>query len=203
MRLLTLFVFMLCFLAGTAHAQLTDLYLLTRAYADDIKEPDRPWINLFLDLSYTYCQDGVTPVPPHVLQVDSAYYHSSEGYRVWRGFCSNIVAAIYKKEPANTLLLPIRGHLYDFTDSVRFRKAAEIEKIDDAYVEGDTQVRGIASYLTAATIKMGQNKELLARPYLEATTKEVKDGVLLIGMAQEKSSSGAPGPGRGRKRFAP
>jgi len=36
--------------------------------------------------------------------------------------------------------------------------------------------------------KRGQNKEEMARPYLEAAAKEGKERVVMIGIAQEKAS---------------
>lgn len=44
-----------------------------------------------------------------------------------------------------------------------------------------------ANAIPVVHFKKGQNKEEVARPYLEAAAKEGKERVVMIGMAQEKA----------------
>lgn len=48
----------------------------------------------------------------------------------------------------------------------------------------------------------GQDKEEVARPYLEAAAREGQDRVVLIGIAQEKASVWRSWPRKGQKKAA-
>jgi hypothetical protein len=48
--------------------------------------------------------------------------------------------------------------------------------------------------------KKGQNKEEVARPFLEAAAKEGKERVVMIGMAQEKASVWRSWPRKGQEK---
>jgi hypothetical protein len=48
--------------------------------------------------------------------------------------------------------------------------------------------------------KKGQNKEEVARPYLEAAAKEGREGVVMTGMALEKASVWSSAERRSRKQ---
>lgn len=57
---------------------------------------------------------------------------------------------------------------------------------------GDQYLKALYRFAEANAIpvvhfKKGQNKEEVARPYLEAAAKEGKERVVMIGMAQEKA----------------
>lgn len=69
----------------------------------------------------------------------------------------------------------------------RIPSAAAFGQIGEAYVRAIHEFaksRGIP----VLQFKKGQNKEKIARPYLEAAAREGKDRVVLIGIAQEKAS---------------
>jgi hypothetical protein len=77
--------------------------------------------------------------------------------------------------------------------------SAAFGKIGDEYVK--------AVYRFAEThripvvhFKKGQNKEEVARPYLEAAAREGKDQVVLIGIAQEKASIWRSWPRKGQEK---
>jgi hypothetical protein len=48
--------------------------------------------------------------------------------------------------------------------------------------------------------KKGQNKEEVARPYLEVAAQQGKDGLVLIGVAQEKASVWRSWPRKGQEK---
>jgi hypothetical protein len=70
---------------------------------------------------------------------------------------------------------------------------------------GDEYVKAVYRFAEAHSIpvvhfKKGQNKEEIARPYLEAAEREGKDRVVLIGMAQEKASVWRSWPRKGQEK---
>jgi hypothetical protein len=65
--------------------------------------------------------------------------------------------------------------------------SAAFGKIGDAYVAAIHKFAN-SHGIPLVKFKKGQNKEQMARPYLEAAAKEGKDRVVMIGIAQEKSS---------------
>ena len=72
---------------------------------------------------------------------------------------------------------------------------------------GDQYVKAIHRFarehkIPIVDFQKGQDKEKLARPYLEAAAREGQDRVVLIGMAQEKTSVGRSWPRKGQKKAA-
>ena len=65
--------------------------------------------------------------------------------------------------------------------------SAAFGKIGEGYVKALYQF-GETHKIPVVQFKKGQNKEALARPYLEAAAREGRDRVVLIGIAQEKAS---------------
>ena len=57
-----------------------------------------------------------------------------------------------------------------------------------------------ANVIPVVQFKKGQNKEEVARPYLEAAAKEGKERVVMIGMAQEKASVWRSRPRKGQEK---
>jgi hypothetical protein len=72
---------------------------------------------------------------------------------------------------------------------------------------GDGYVRAIHRYAKKHNIPVirfekGQNKEQIARPYIEAAAREGKERVVLIGMGQEKASVWRSWPAKGQEKKA-
>jgi hypothetical protein len=80
--------------------------------------------------------------------------------------------------------------------SVRFLRWQRRFKIPSSAAFGkirDTSVKAIHRFaeqhqIAVVKFKKGQDKEAIARPYLEAAARERKDRVVLIGIGQEKVS---------------
>jgi len=77
--------------------------------------------------------------------------------------------------------------------------SAAFGKIGEAYVKAIHEFAK-SHNIPMVKFKKGQNKEQLARPYLEAAARAGKDRVVLIGMAQEKSSVWRSWPRKGQER---
>ena len=69
----------------------------------------------------------------------------------------------------------------------RIPSSAAFGKIGDQFVK-DVERYAQANKIPVVHFKKKQNKEELARPYIEAAAREGKDKVALIGIAQEKAS---------------
>ena len=70
---------------------------------------------------------------------------------------------------------------------------------------GGTYVKAIDKFAETHKIpvrrfKKGENKEKIARPYIEAAAREGKEGVVLIGIAQEKASVWRSWPRKGQEK---
>jgi hypothetical protein len=79
--------------------------------------------------------------------------------------------------------------------------SAAFGQIGDAYVKA---IHRFAEQhqLPVVKFKKGQNKEAIARPYLEAAAREGKDRVVLIGIGQEKASVWRSKPRKGQEKRA-
>src|SRR5437764_8773580 len=78
----------------------------------------------------------------------------------------------------------------------KIRASAAFGKIGDAYV------KAIHKYaeeheIPVVPFKKKVDKEKIARPYIEAAAREGKEGVVLIGIAQEKASVWRSWPRKG------
>jgi hypothetical protein len=81
--------------------------------------------------------------------------------------------------------------------------SAAFGKIGDAYVKA-IQRFAEEEKIPVIRFKKGQDKEEIARPYIEAAAREGKDRVVLIGIAQEKASGmEIVAPQRSREQGAP
>lgn len=83
----------------------------------------------------------------------------------------------------------------------RIPSSAAFGKIGDAYV------KAIHRYAKEENIPLvrfekGENKEEVARPYIEAAAREGKERVVLIGIAQEKASVWRSWPKKGQEKLA-
>ncbi|MFQ5788870.1 MAG: hypothetical protein ACE5JI_00165 [Acidobacteriota bacterium] len=72
---------------------------------------------------------------------------------------------------------------------------------------GDAYVKAIHHYakdhnIPVVRFKKAQNKEEVARPYIEAAAREGKERVVLIGIAQEKASAWRSWPAKGQEQKA-
>ena len=70
---------------------------------------------------------------------------------------------------------------------------------------GATYVKAIDKFaekhkIPVRRFKKGENKEKIARPYIEAAAREGKEGVVLIGIAQEKASVWRSWPRKGQEK---
>jgi hypothetical protein len=84
---------------------------------------------------------------------------------------------------------------------VKIPSSAAFGKIGDAYVQAIhefAKARGIP----VVRFEKGQNKEKVARPFLEAAAREGKDRVVLIGIAQEKASAWRSWKRKGQEKAA-
>jgi len=79
--------------------------------------------------------------------------------------------------------------------------AAAFGQIGEAYVKAIHQFAQ-RHQIPVVHFEKGQNKEEVARPYLEAAAREGKDRVVLIGIAQEKASVWRSWPQTGQKQAA-
>src|SRR5437899_11840611 len=77
--------------------------------------------------------------------------------------------------------------------------SAAFGKIGEEYVEAVYRFAE-AHHIPVVHFKKGQNKEEVARPYLEAAANEGKDRVVLIGIAQEKASVWRSWPRKGQEK---
>jgi hypothetical protein len=79
--------------------------------------------------------------------------------------------------------------------------SAAFGKIGEAYIKA---IHKFAErhHIPLLHFQKGQNKEEVARPYLEAAAREGKDRVVLIGIAQEKASVWRSWPQRGQQKAA-
>ncbi len=77
--------------------------------------------------------------------------------------------------------------------------SAAFGKIGDAYVQAIHQFAE-RHKIPVVHFKKGQDKEKVARPYLEAAAREHKDRVVLIGIAQEKTSVWRSWPRKGQEK---
>lgn len=77
--------------------------------------------------------------------------------------------------------------------------SAAFGKIGDQYVKAVYRFAE-AHHIPVVHFKKGQNKEEVARPYLEAAAQEGKDRVVLIGVAQEKASVWRSWPRKGQEK---
>src|SRR6266496_1251131 len=98
--------------------------------------------------------------------------------------------------------LQIVGHVCKFLRWQRKFKipsSAAFGKIGDAYVQAIHQFAE-RHKIPVVHFKKGQDKEKVALPYLEAACRERKDRVVLIGIAQEKSSVWRSWPRKGQEK---
>jgi len=81
----------------------------------------------------------------------------------------------------------------------RIPSSAAFGKIGEAYVKA---IHKFAKdhQIPVLHFEKGQNKEALARPYLEAAAREGKERVVLIGIAQEKASAWRSRPRKGQEK---
>jgi len=79
--------------------------------------------------------------------------------------------------------------------------SAAFGKIGEAYVKAIHQFAQ-RHQIPVVQFEKGQDKEEVARPYLEAAAREGKDRVVLIGIAQEKASVWRSWPRKGQKNRA-
>ena len=77
--------------------------------------------------------------------------------------------------------------------------SAAFGKIGEEYVKAIYRFAE-AHHIPVVHFKKGQDKEELARPYLEAAANEGKDRVVLIGIAQEKASVWRSWPRKGQEK---
>jgi hypothetical protein len=79
--------------------------------------------------------------------------------------------------------------------------SAAFGQIGDAYVKA---IHRFAEQHQVPVVKFkkGQDKEAVARPYIEAAAREGKDRVVLIGIGQEKASRWASWPRKGQEKRA-
>jgi hypothetical protein len=77
--------------------------------------------------------------------------------------------------------------------------SAAFGKIGEEYVKAVYRFAE-AHHIPVVHFKKHQNKEEVARPYLEAAAKEGKDRVVLIGIAQEKASVWRSWPRKGQEK---
>jgi hypothetical protein len=83
----------------------------------------------------------------------------------------------------------------------RIPSSAAFGKIGEAYVKAIHQFAQ-RHQIPVVQFEKGQDKEEVARPYLEAAAREGKDRVVLIGIAQEKASVWRSWPRKGQKQAA-
>jgi hypothetical protein len=83
----------------------------------------------------------------------------------------------------------------------RIPSSAAFGKIGEAYVKAIHQFAQ-RHQIPLVQFEKGQDKEEVARPYLEAAAREGKDRVVLIGIAQEKASVWRSWPRKGQKKAA-
>jgi hypothetical protein len=79
--------------------------------------------------------------------------------------------------------------------------SAAFGKIGDAYVKAIHQFAQ-RHQIPMVQFEKGQDKEEVARPYLEAAAREGQDRVVLIGIAQEKASVWRSWPQKGQQKAA-
>src|SRR5207253_6252619 len=104
--------------------------------------------------------------------------------------------------PAKPTLLQIPAHSRIFLRWQRKFKipsSAAFGKIGEEYVKAVYRFAE-AHHIPVVHFKKGQNKEEVARPYLEAAANEGKDRVVLIGIAQEKASVWRSWPRKGQEK---
>src|SRR5438552_918393 len=77
--------------------------------------------------------------------------------------------------------------------------SAAFGKIGEEYVKAVYRFAE-AHHIPVVHFKKGQDKEAVARPYLEAAANEGKDRVVLIGIAQEKASVWRSWPRKGQEK---
>lgn len=78
--------------------------------------------------------------------------------------------------------------------------SAAFGKIGDAYVKAIHQYAEEQN-IPVVRFEKGENKEEVARPYIEAAAREGKDRVVLIGIAQEKASVWRSWPRKGQEKL--
>jgi hypothetical protein len=83
----------------------------------------------------------------------------------------------------------------------RIPSSAAFGKIGDGYVKAVHEYAK-KNEIPVVHFQKGQNKEEVARPYLEAAAREGKDRVVLIGIAQEKASAWRSWPKKGQEKAA-
>lgn len=83
----------------------------------------------------------------------------------------------------------------------RIPSSAAFGQIGDAYVKAIHEFAK-ANQIPLIRFEKGQNKEEIARPYLEAAAREGKERVVLIGTAQEKASAWRSWPRKGQEKAA-
>jgi hypothetical protein len=79
--------------------------------------------------------------------------------------------------------------------------SAAFGKIGDAYVKAIHKFAKVKK-IPVVKFEKGQNKEEVAQPFLEAAAREGKDRVVLIGIAQEKSSVWRSWKAKGQEKVA-
>lgn len=79
--------------------------------------------------------------------------------------------------------------------------SAAFGKIGDAYVEA-IYAYAKAHNIAVVRFEKGQDKEKMARPFLELAAREGKDRVVLIGIAQEKASAWRSWKSKGQEKAA-
>jgi hypothetical protein len=89
--------------------------------------------------------------------------------------------------------------LFRWQRKFRISSSAAFGNIGDEYVKAVYRLAE-AHHIPLAHFKKGQNKEAVARPYLEVAAQQGKDGVVLIGVAQQKVSVGRSWPRKGRQK---
>jgi len=77
--------------------------------------------------------------------------------------------------------------------------SAAFGKIGGAYVKAIDKFAETHK-IPVRRFKKGENKEKIARPYIEAAAREGKEGVVLIGIAQEKASVWRSWPRKGQEK---
>jgi hypothetical protein len=83
----------------------------------------------------------------------------------------------------------------------RIPSSAAFGKIGDGYLKTIHEYAK-RNQIPVVHFQKGQNKEEVARPYLEAAAREGKDRVVLIGIAQEKASVRRSWPRKGQEKTA-
>jgi hypothetical protein len=81
----------------------------------------------------------------------------------------------------------------------RIPSSAAFGKIGETYVQAIHEFAK-SQGIPVVRFQKGQNKENVARPFLQAAAREGRDRVVLIGIAQEKASIWRPGKRRVRRR---